>query len=115
MMQVIDIAAVVIIGPNVLRTFCLHFVSSNMHQTQVLNPWWLWPSQAFCFKFGSTHGIHHLVVKEPFYIRQMTAKVAHEVMTQMGSASMTSARLPGPIGLSATRAHPPGGSIRLKR
>jgi hypothetical protein len=95
-MQVIDIAAVVIIGPNVLRTFCLHFVSSNMHyygdvepgnviqQTQVLNPWWMWPLQAFCFNFGSTHGIHHFVVKEPFYIRQMTAPVAHKVMREMG-------------------------------
>jgi fatty acid desaturase len=96
MMHVIDIAAVVIIGPNVLRTFCLHFVSSNMHyygdvepgnviqQTQVLNPWWMWPLQAFCFNFGSTHGIHHFLVKEPFYIRQMTAKVAHKVMADMG-------------------------------
>ncbi|MBP5074238.1 fatty acid desaturase [Pseudomonas chlororaphis] len=95
-MQVIDIAVVVIIGPNVLRTFCLHFVSSNMHyygdieagnviqQTQVLNPWWLWPLQAFCFNFGSTHGIHHFVVKEPFYIRQLTAPVAHKVMAEMG-------------------------------
>jgi fatty acid desaturase len=95
-MHVIDIAVVVIVGPNVLRTFCLHFVSSNMHyygdvesgnvmqQTQVLNPWWLWPMQAFCFNFGSTHGIHHFVVKEPFYIRQMTAPVAHKVMAQMG-------------------------------
>ncbi|MPQ70971.1 MULTISPECIES: fatty acid desaturase [unclassified Pseudomonas] len=95
-MQVIDIAVVAIIGPNVLRTFCLHFVSSNMHyygdleagnviqQTQVLNPWWLWPLQAFCFNFGSTHGIHHFVVKEPFYIRQMTASVAHRVMAEMG-------------------------------
>lgn len=95
-MQVIDIAAVVIIGPNVLRTFCLHFISSNMHyygdveagnvmqQTQVLNAWWLWPLQAFCFNFGSTHGIHHFVVKEPFYIRQLTAPVAHKVMREMG-------------------------------
>lgn len=95
-MQVIDIAAVVIIGPNVLRTFCLHFVSSNMHyygdiepgnviqQTQVLNPWWLWPLQAFCFNFGSSHGIHHFVVKEPFYIRQLTVPVAHKVMREMG-------------------------------
>ncbi|WP_419737133.1 fatty acid desaturase [Pseudomonas sp. COR18] len=95
-MRVIDIAAVVIIGPNVLRTFCLHFISSNMHyygdvepgnviqQTQVLNPWWLWPLQAFCFNFGSTHGIHHFVVKEPFYLRQMTAPVAHKVMAEMG-------------------------------
>ena len=95
-MHVIDIAAVVIIGPNVLRTFCLHFISSNMHyygdvepgnvmqQTQVLNAWWLWPLQAFCFNFGSTHGIHHFVVKEPFYIRQMSAPVAHKVMREMG-------------------------------
>lgn len=95
-MQVIDIGAVVIIGPNVLRTFCLHFISSNMHyygdieagnvlqQCQVLNPWWLWPLQAFCFNFGSSHGIHHFVVKEPFYIRQMTVPVAHKVMREMG-------------------------------
>jgi fatty acid desaturase len=95
-MQVIDIAVVVLVGPNVLRTFCLHFVSSNMHyygdvepgnvmqQTQVLNPRWMWPLQAFCFNFGSTHGIHHFVVKEPFYIRQMTAPVAHTVMDEMG-------------------------------
>ncbi|RBL73430.1 fatty acid desaturase [Pseudomonas sp. MWU13-2625] len=95
-MQVLDIAAVVIIGPNVLRTFCLHFISSNMHyygdieagnvlqQCQVLNPWWLWPLQAFCFNFGSSHGIHHFVVKEPFYIRQMTVPVAHKVMREMG-------------------------------
>ena len=95
-MQVIDIAAMVIIGPNVLRTFCLHFISSNMHyygdieagnvlqQCQVLNPWWLWPLQAFCFNFGSSHGIHHFVVKEPFYIRQLTVPVAHKVMREMG-------------------------------
>lgn len=96
LMHVLDIAVVVLIGPNVLRTFCLHFISSNMHyygdleagnvlqQTQVLNPWWLWPLQAFCCNFGSTHGIHHFVVKEPFYIRQLTAPVAHRVMAQMG-------------------------------
>ena len=95
-MSVIDIATVVIIGPNVLRTFCLHFISSNMHyygdiepgnvmqQCQVLNAWWLWPLQAFCFNFGSSHGIHHFVVKEPFYIRQMTVPVAHKVMREMG-------------------------------
>ena len=95
-MQGVDIAVVVLVGPNVLRTFCLHFVSSNMHyygdvepgnviqQTQVLNPWWLWPLQAFCFNFGSSHGIHHFVVKEPFYIRQLTVPVAHKVMAEMG-------------------------------
>ncbi|MDB6144201.1 MAG: fatty acid desaturase [Pseudomonas sp.] len=95
-MNVVNIAVVVLVGPNVLRTFCLHFVSSNMHyygdiemgnvmqQCQVLNPWWLWPMQAFCFNFGSSHGIHHFVVKEPFYVRQMTVPVAHKVMAEMG-------------------------------
>ena len=82
--------------PSFLRTFCLHFISSNMHyygdvedgnilqQTQVLNPWWLLPFQLFCFNFGSTHAIHHFVVKEPFYIRQWTAPTAHRVMREMG-------------------------------
>lgn len=95
-MNIVNIAVVVLIGPNVLRTFCLHFVSSNMHyygdvelgnviqQTQVLNPWWMWPLQAFCFNFGSSHGIHHFVVKEPFYIRQLSVPFAHKVMREMG-------------------------------
>lgn len=95
-MEVLNVAAVVYLIPNVLRTFCLHFVSSNMHyygdvedgniiqQTQVLNPWWLVPFQLFCFNFGSTHAIHHFVVKEPFYVRQMTAPTAHRVMRDMG-------------------------------
>ncbi|MFG0421379.1 fatty acid desaturase [Pseudomonas sp. zjy_8] len=95
-MQVVNVAVVVLVGPNVLRTFCLHFVSSNMHyygdvepgnviqQTQVLNPWWLWPLQAFCFNFGSSHAIHHFVVKEPFYIRQLSVPLAHRVMREMG-------------------------------
>jgi len=95
-MNGIDFVTVVLVAPNVLRTFCLHFISSNMHyygdvqpgnviqQTQVLNAWWLAPLHLFCFNFGSTHGIHHFVVKEPFYIRQMTASAAHPVMREMG-------------------------------
>jgi fatty acid desaturase len=95
-MHIVNIAVVVLVGPNVLRTFCLHFVSSNMHysgdveagnviqQTQVLNPWWLWPLQAFCFNFGSSHAIHHFVVKEPFYIRQLSVPFAHKVMREAG-------------------------------
>lgn len=92
----LDAFAVVYMLPSLLRTFCLHFVSSNMHyygdveaknimqQCQVLNPWWLWPFQLFCFNFGSTHAIHHFAVKEPFYIRQWTAPTAHRVMREMG-------------------------------
>jgi hypothetical protein len=94
--QVLDVAAVVYMLPSLLRTFCIQFISSNMHyygdveprnamqQCQVLNPWWLWPMQLFCFNFGSTHAIHHFAVKEPFYIRQWTAPVAHQVMREMG-------------------------------
>lgn len=92
----LNVFAVVYMLPSFLRTFCLHFISSNMHyygdvesrnplqQTQVLNVWWLLPFQLFCFNFGSTHAIHHFVVKETFYIRQLTAKRAHEVMREMG-------------------------------
>jgi fatty acid desaturase len=92
----LDVFGVVYALPCVLRTFCLHFISSNMHyhgdvearnamqQCQVLNPWWLWPLQLFCFNFGSTHAIHHFAVKEPFYIRQWNARIAHQVMREMG-------------------------------
>lgn len=95
-LNLLDIFAVVYMLPSFLRTFCLHFISSNMHyygdveprnvmqQCQVLNPWWLLPMQVFCFNFGSTHAIHHFAVREPFYIRQWTAPAAHEVMKKMG-------------------------------
>lgn len=92
----LNFVAVVWMLPSFLRTFCLHFISSNMHyygdvedgnvmqQTQVLNAWWLFPMQLFCFNFGSTHAIHHFVVKEPFYIRQWTSGRAHQAMREMG-------------------------------
>ncbi len=95
-MQVVNFLAVVWLLPNVIRTFSLHFVSSNMHyfgdiedgnimqQCQVWNAWWLAPFHLFCFNFGSTHAIHHFVVKEPFYIRQWTAPTAHKVLREMG-------------------------------
>jgi fatty acid desaturase len=95
-MQVVDFLTVVLVGPNVLRSFCLHFVSSNMHyygdvedrnimqQTQVWNRWWLLPFHLFCFNFGSTHAIHHFYVKDPFYVRQWTARRAHAVMQEVG-------------------------------
>ncbi len=93
---VLNFLAVTWFLPSFLRTFSLHFISSNMHyygdvedgnimqQTQVLNRWWLLPFHLFCFNFGSTHAIHHFVVKEPFYIRQWTAPTAHKIMREMG-------------------------------
>ncbi len=95
-METIDFLMVTWLAPNALRIFSLNFVSSNMHycgdvepgnviqQCQVLDRWWLAPFHLFCFNFGSTHGIHHFVVKETFYVRQITAKTAHEVMKEMG-------------------------------
>jgi hypothetical protein len=91
-----DSASVVWILPNVLRSFCLNFVSSSMHfygdvqrgnvlqQTQVLDAWCFAPLQLFCFNFGSTHAIHHFVASEPFYVRQLTAKRAHKVLRENG-------------------------------
>ncbi len=90
----LDTAVVVFLGPNMLRTFCLHFVSSNMHyygdinsanllqQTQVWTAPWLAPLHLFCFNFGATHAIHHFVVRDPFYLRQA---IAHEVYPLMRS------------------------------
>jgi fatty acid desaturase len=95
-MDVVDFLMVTWLAPNALRIFSLNFVSSNMHyfgdiepgnvlqQCQVLNTWWLLPFHLFCFNFGGTHGIHHFVVRETFYVRQMTARQAHEVMRRMG-------------------------------
>ncbi|MCK5893047.1 MAG: fatty acid desaturase [Endozoicomonadaceae bacterium] len=93
-MVIINFMTVVLIGPNVLRSFCLNFITSYMHyyggvtnilqQTQILKPWFLWPMQLFCFNFGSTHAIHHFVVDQPFYIRSMLVNVAHKVMTENG-------------------------------
>jgi len=95
-LAILNFLAVTVMLPCFLRTFCLHFISSNMHyygdvedgnvmqQTQVLNVWWLLPFQLFCFNFGATHAIHHFAVKEPFYIRQWTSPTAHKIMREMG-------------------------------
>lgn len=95
-LSVVNFLVVVLMLPNVLRTFCLHFVSSNMHyygdvepgnivqQTQVWTAWWLAPLHLFCFNFGSTHASHHFVVRDPFYIRQAISRHSHAVMRAHG-------------------------------
>lgn len=84
--------------PNFIRQSSLQIISSNMHyfgdilpgkaglmeQTQILRPLWLLPLQIFCFNFGTTHSIHHFVVNEPFYLRQMVAFRAIPYMKKMG-------------------------------
>ncbi len=85
-----------LIAPNILRQFCLHFITSNIHyfgdvedgnilqQTQVLTAWWALPFHVFCFNFGATHAIHHFVVMEPFYIRQLSAAQSYQIMRENG-------------------------------
>src|ERR1700761_5109475 len=93
-MPVLNTVAVVYLLPNVIRQASINIVSSSMHyfgdvegivdQTQVLNHWYFWPLQLFCANFGSTHGIHHFVISQPFYLRQMVAGLAHQAMRKYG-------------------------------
>jgi fatty acid desaturase len=92
----LDAIVVVWIAPNVLRSFCLNFISSSMHyfgdvtagnvleQTQVLDDARFWPFQLFCFNFGGTHAIHHFVPNEPFYVRQWTAPAVRAALRDNG-------------------------------
>ncbi len=93
-MEGVNFLAVVLVIPNFIRSASLNFVTSAMHyygnvnnllqQTQILKPWFFAPLHLFCFNFGSTHAIHHFVVGQPFYIRQMVSKAAHRVMIEHG-------------------------------
>lgn len=95
-LHVVDIVTVTLLAPNLLRSFSINLVSSNMHyygdiepgnvvqQTQFLMPWWLLPFQAFCFNFGGTHAIHHFVVGQPFYLRQLVAGKVRPLMRAQG-------------------------------
>ena len=95
-LRVLDATAVIWVIPSFIRSFCINFISSNMHyygdvergnlleQTQVLDAWFLIPFQLFCVNFGATHAIHHFVAGEPFYVRQWTARAAHRVMFENG-------------------------------
>jgi fatty acid desaturase len=86
--------AVIWLLPNFIRQASLQIMSSSMHyygnvdgvtqQTQILTAWYLFPLQIFCCNFGSTHSIHHFVVNQPFYLRQMVASAVHPVMKECG-------------------------------
>ncbi|NQZ24581.1 MAG: fatty acid desaturase [Colwellia sp.] len=90
----INFFMVVIIAPNFIRSACLNLVTSYMHyygnvtnllqQTQVIKGWFMWPFNIFCFNFSGTHSIHHFVIKQPFYLRQMVAGSAHKLMKANG-------------------------------
>lgn len=87
---------VLLVAPNVLRQGSLALISSYchyyadipehdlFHQNQILDHWALWPMQALCWNFGSTHVIHHYWPAQPFYLRQMVARAAHAEMLRQG-------------------------------
>lgn len=94
--SVLGIFVVTILAPNAIRTFSLHFVSSNMHyfgdveahnvlqQTQVWTARWLKPFHALCFNFGETHAIHHFLVRDPFYLRELIKRDCQKVLRENG-------------------------------
>lgn len=84
------------VGPNLLRHTSIAFISSSSHyygdipdsavyyQNQILDHWLTWPLQLFCFNFGATHVLHHYVVRQPFYLRQLVAPRVRAVMLAEG-------------------------------
>jgi fatty acid desaturase len=97
LVQAIDLLSIVMVVwilPNLLRALCLHNITAALHyygdvdslikQCQVMNHWSLIPVQLFCFNFGATHAMHHFVVSQPFYLRQMVAKQVYPVMKENG-------------------------------
>lgn len=83
--------------PNMLRAFCLYFISSNMHyfgidggdvlaQTQVLDHWLFLPFNLFCWNFGKHHALHHYVVASNFMERELVShkRYVYDVMFENG-------------------------------
>jgi len=93
-MNGLNILAVIWILPNALRAFCLNSITTLMHyygdvdsllkECQVMNHWALLPFHILSFNFGTTHTIHHFLVTQPFYLRQMVAKKVLPVMKENG-------------------------------
>lgn len=100
-LTVVNFLAVVIGLPNFIRQGSLQIISSSMHYFGDVNPdasvglleqcqvmtarsWYMLPFQVFCFNFGSTHGIHHFIVNQPFYLRQLGAGYSHAAMKKYG-------------------------------
>ena len=93
-MPILNTIMVVVIAPSVLRVFSLQFISSSMHyfgnvhsvleQTQVFTHWIFKPLQFFCVDFGATHGMHHIRVPQPFYIRHFIRKECYPAMRENG-------------------------------
>ncbi len=96
LVRTFDVLMILWVAPNLIRQTCLALISSYSHyygdirendvfeQNQILDHPLLWPMQLYCCNFGSTHIIHHYVVQQPFYLRQMVAPAAHAAMLRQG-------------------------------
>lgn len=94
---------VVYIAPNLLRQISVQILSSwmhyhedvpsRLHETQVLNAWYFFPLNLFAANFGSTHAIHHFYANQPFYLRQLVARQAHQALRKFGVRYNDSASL----------------------
>jgi fatty acid desaturase len=88
--------AVCLCLPNVLRQSCLVMMSNSSHyysdiplntlyyQNQILDSWYVFPFQLFCFNFAATHIVHHYFPSQPFYIRHITARRMKDTMIKLG-------------------------------
>ncbi|MFT4977572.1 MAG: fatty acid desaturase [Myxococcota bacterium] len=88
--------AVLVVGPNLIRHATIAAISSSSHycgdipegavyyQNQILDHPLTWPVQLFCFNFGATHILHHYVVHQPFYIRQLVAPRVRHILLEEG-------------------------------
>jgi fatty acid desaturase len=82
--------------PNLLRQSCLVLMSTSCHyygdiptntvyyQNQILDSWYVFPFQLFCFNFAATHIVHHYFPSQPFYIRYLTARRVKHTMIKLG-------------------------------
>lgn len=96
-MRLLQTALVAWVLPGIVRHAAIVWLSSFSHyygdieagdlfrQNQVLRHPLLWPLQLFAFNFGATHAIHHYVVKQPFYLRQLVAPAAFAAMRAEGT------------------------------
>lgn len=55
-----------------------------LQQTQVWTAEWLKPFHALCFNFGETHAIHHFLVRDPFYLRELIKHDCQKVLRDNG-------------------------------
>ena len=94
--QVISTVTVLWVLPSMLRYSCLTLITTASHyaddipansvffENQILDHWLLWPLQCFCFNFGATHIVHHYMVPQPFYLRQMVATRVRKTLISAG-------------------------------